>query len=38
MLAEHEIRVIGQHFPPFPGLGHIIKKGAGWDFVSEVSL
>jgi glyoxylase-like metal-dependent hydrolase (beta-lactamase superfamily II) len=38
MLAEHGIRVIGQHFPPFPGLGHIIKKGAGWDFVAEVSL
>ena len=24
--------VIGQHFPPFPGLGHVIKKGEGWQW------
>jgi glyoxylase-like metal-dependent hydrolase (beta-lactamase superfamily II) len=22
--------VVGQHFPPFPSLGHIEKKGKGW--------
>ncbi len=22
--------VLGQHFPPFPNLGHIAKKGEGW--------
>ena len=22
--------VIGQHFPPFPSLGHVVKKGEGW--------
>jgi glyoxylase-like metal-dependent hydrolase (beta-lactamase superfamily II) len=24
--------VIGQHFPPFPSLGHVVKKGAGWEW------
>jgi glyoxylase-like metal-dependent hydrolase (beta-lactamase superfamily II) len=24
--------VIGQHFPPFPSLGHIIKKEDGWQW------
>jgi len=24
--------VIGQHFPPFPSLGHVVKKGAGWQW------
>jgi glyoxylase-like metal-dependent hydrolase (beta-lactamase superfamily II) len=22
--------VIGQHFPPFPSLGHVVKQGEGW--------
>jgi len=24
--------VIGQHFPPFPSLGHVMKKGEGWQW------
>lgn len=28
--AAEEALVIGQHFPPFPSLGTVIKKGEGW--------
>ncbi len=24
--------VLGQHFPPFPNLGHVLKNGAGWKW------
>ena len=24
--------VIGQHFPPFPSLGYVVKKGEGWEW------
>jgi glyoxylase-like metal-dependent hydrolase (beta-lactamase superfamily II) len=24
--------VLGQHFPPFPNLGHIIKREVGWEW------
>lgn len=24
--------VLGQHFPPFPNLGHVIKKEIGWEW------
>jgi glyoxylase-like metal-dependent hydrolase (beta-lactamase superfamily II) len=28
--AEEKVLVIGQHFPPFPSLGYVVKKGEGW--------
>ena len=24
--------VLGQHFPPFPNLGHVVKKEVGWEW------
>ncbi len=30
--AEQKALVIGQHFPPFPSLGHVVKKGDGWQW------
>jgi glyoxylase-like metal-dependent hydrolase (beta-lactamase superfamily II) len=24
--------VLGQHFPPFPNLGHVVKKQIGWEW------
>ena len=30
--ATEKTWVIGQHFPPFPSLGHVIKKGEGWQW------
>jgi glyoxylase-like metal-dependent hydrolase (beta-lactamase superfamily II) len=30
LVAEKNSLVIGQHFPPFPSLGHVVKKGDGW--------
>ncbi len=30
--AAEKAWVIGQHFPPFPSLGHVIKKGKGWKW------
>lgn len=30
--AEKHTWVIGQHFPPFPSLGHIAKKDDGWQW------
>jgi hypothetical protein len=24
--------VLGQHFPPFPNLGYILKSGVGWHW------
>jgi glyoxylase-like metal-dependent hydrolase (beta-lactamase superfamily II) len=32
MAAEERTWVIGQHFPPFPSLGHVTKSGAGWQW------
>ena len=32
LAAETGAWVIGQHFPPFPSLGHVIKKGKGWEW------
>jgi glyoxylase-like metal-dependent hydrolase (beta-lactamase superfamily II) len=29
-LAEERALVMGQHFPPFPSLGHVVKSGEGW--------
>ena len=28
--AEEKALVIGQHFPPFPSLGYVVKRGEGW--------
>jgi len=30
--AAEKAWVIGQHFSPFPSLGHVIKKGEGWQW------
>ena len=30
LAAEGNWWVIGQHFPPFPSLGRVVKKGNGW--------
>ena len=30
--AEERALVLGQHFPPFPSLGHVVKKGVGWEW------
>jgi glyoxylase-like metal-dependent hydrolase (beta-lactamase superfamily II) len=32
MAAEEGVWVIGQHFPPFPSLGHVVKKVEGWEW------
>lgn len=28
--ADKQAWVIGQHFPPFPSLGHVVKQGDAW--------
>ena len=30
--AEEESLVIGQHFPPFPSLGYVVKREEGWQW------
>lgn len=30
LAADEHAWVIGQHFPPFPSLGHVVKRGDGW--------
>ncbi len=30
--ADEQAWVMGQHFPPFPSLGHIIRQGEGWQW------
>jgi len=32
LAADEDAWVIGQHFPPFPSLGHIVKKNDGWQW------
>jgi glyoxylase-like metal-dependent hydrolase (beta-lactamase superfamily II) len=32
LAAQEKAWVIGQHFPPFPSLGRVVKKGAGWEW------
>jgi glyoxylase-like metal-dependent hydrolase (beta-lactamase superfamily II) len=32
LAAEEQCWVIGQHFPPFPSLGHVAKQGRGWQW------
>jgi len=29
-VAAERALVVGQHFPPFPSLGHVVKEGQGW--------
>jgi glyoxylase-like metal-dependent hydrolase (beta-lactamase superfamily II) len=30
--AEEKALVVGQHFPPFPSLGYVVKEGEGWQW------
>ena len=30
--AEEKALVMGQHFPPFPSLGYVVKKEEGWQW------
>jgi len=30
--AEEKIMVFAHHFPPFPNLGYVVKKKAGWEW------
>ena len=32
LAAEEKTLVMGQHFPPFPSLGYVVKKGEGWQW------
>jgi glyoxylase-like metal-dependent hydrolase (beta-lactamase superfamily II) len=32
LAAETGCWVMGQQFPPFPSLGHVVKKGIGWEW------
>jgi hypothetical protein len=33
LVAERNALVLAQHFAPFPGLGHVVKKGEGWQWL-----
>lgn len=33
LVAEKEALVIGQHFTPFPSLGHVKKLDSGWQWI-----
>jgi glyoxylase-like metal-dependent hydrolase (beta-lactamase superfamily II) len=33
LAASTKSLVLGQHFPPFPNLGHVVKKQIGWEWV-----
>ncbi len=32
LAASTNCWVLGQHFPPFPNLGHVVKKEIGWEW------
>jgi glyoxylase-like metal-dependent hydrolase (beta-lactamase superfamily II) len=32
LAAETQSMVLGQHFPPFPNVGHIVKQEPGWKW------
>jgi hypothetical protein len=32
LAAVERTWVIGQRFPPFPSLGHVVRTGQGWDW------
>jgi glyoxylase-like metal-dependent hydrolase (beta-lactamase superfamily II) len=36
--ADTGARVIGQHFIPFPSLGHVVRLGEGWQWQPETSV
>jgi hypothetical protein len=29
---EERALVVGQHFPPFPSVGHVVQKEEGWQW------
>lgn len=31
-VADTETPVLGYHFPPFPGLGHVVNRNSGWEW------
>jgi glyoxylase-like metal-dependent hydrolase (beta-lactamase superfamily II) len=33
LVAEKRMWVVGQHLPPFPSLGRVIKRGNGWQWL-----
>jgi glyoxylase-like metal-dependent hydrolase (beta-lactamase superfamily II) len=32
LAASTQSLVLGHHFPPFPNLGHVVKKQIGWEW------
>lgn len=38
LAAERRALVIGQHFHPFPSLGHVIRKGNGWHWLPVADI
>jgi glyoxylase-like metal-dependent hydrolase (beta-lactamase superfamily II) len=32
LAAKEQCWVMGQHFTPFPSLGHVVKQGKGWEW------
>jgi glyoxylase-like metal-dependent hydrolase (beta-lactamase superfamily II) len=36
LAAGEQAWVIGQHFPPFPSLGHVVKVGEGWEWQPDL--
>ena len=32
LVASTGALVMGQHFPPFPNLGHVVKNGGRWEW------
>lgn len=30
--ADEGVWVMGQHFAPYPGLGHVLRRGVGWEW------
>jgi glyoxylase-like metal-dependent hydrolase (beta-lactamase superfamily II) len=35
-VAAERAWVVGQHFPPFPSLGHVLKQGQGWLWQPQI--
>ena len=36
LVSERNALVIGQHFTPFPSLGHVRKIETGWEWISSI--
>jgi glyoxylase-like metal-dependent hydrolase (beta-lactamase superfamily II) len=32
LAAERDFWVVGQHFSPFPSLGHVVRRAEGWEW------